>query len=142
MSKAVLCACAILFCSCRNKLTEPCDSEIRSNVLEVRRIYDSGSKQAVPTAVFSEFIVDGRAFSDGAARTGVGLGANLISVGSMTCGPPCKLGYEEHKYSFVVTAPAYASKRVEFQAQFVHVTGSCPTVYEGETVVEIELDRS
>ena len=127
--------------ACRNSISVPCDLVIESTVLEIDRVYDKKSNKPIPRAVLSDFAFDERNFfSDGAIRTGAGPGATLVSPASMRCDPPCGLGYEEHRYSFLVTATGYQPIRKAFDAKFLETGTGCPIVQKGATKVEISLD--
>lgn len=60
---------------------------------------------------------------------------------SATCTLPCSLFTAEGHYSMVVSAPAFASKQVEFEAEYANVdyTG-CQTTYSGSYELSIRLD--
>ena len=128
--------------ACGKQLTYPCDEDIDSPVFEVRRMYDSATNAPISAALFSDFVVDGKQFTDAVYRIGGGPGVEVINSGSMRCTAPCKFGVESHVYGFLVTASGYKPKRVEYLADWTSKSGSCPVILKGETVVEIALEKS
>lgn len=143
---ALVLVMAPFLAACYEQVILPCyqTSEVGERILEIRRITNSASGAPVSTAMFSDFIVNGHEFfADGAARTGGGSGAEVVSPSTIRCSTPCKFGTEPYRYGFLVSADGFKSKRVEFPADWMNKEESgdgCQVVVSGATVVEIVLD--
>ncbi len=121
----------------------PCDlkADVNERVLDIRRIGNSATGGPIATAILSDFTVNGQNFfEDGAARTGGGSGAEVVSAKEIRCTTPCKFGTEPSRYSFLVSTSGFQPKRVEFLADWLNKSEGCPVVVSGATVVEFQLD--
>lgn len=132
-----------LFSSCYKSVELPCDyvRDVNERVLEIQRLSSSATNAPVPSAMLSDFSYNGfEFFSDGAARTGGGAGAEVISPSTIRCTTPCKFGGAEGWYGFLVSAEGFQPKRVEFSAKWLSKGDDCPVVLSGATVFEIALE--
>lgn len=110
-------------------------------VLEVLRISNASNAVPIPMATLSDFSYNGiEFFADGAARTGGGPGAEVISRSEIRCTTPCKFGGQQGSYGFLVTAPGFQAKRVEFAADWLNKSDDCLVMLSGATPVEITLE--
>lgn len=144
-SRVLLLGACLLGLGCQGPMGTVCGdtkSGPDERILEIGRIFEAATNTAVGSAILSDFIVNGgERYSDGALRVGGGPGAEVISPSAIRCTTPCKFGFEPHVYSFLVTAPGYQAKRVEYSPTWKNVSDDCIKILSGATVVEISLDR-
>jgi|TARA_R100000687_G_C6413111_1_gene147386 hypothetical protein len=111
-------------------------------LVEVSTVTNSESDEPLVQVTFSELAINGRESSFDLLDVMYLNNVDISSDGSSAiCTLPCSLFTSEGDYSMMVSAPAFESKEIEFEADYEQVDYSgCQTSYSGSTELTLSLD--
>jgi hypothetical protein len=121
-----------------------CDIQ-KPPLIEIREAEAEQSGNSIPVLSLTDFAVNGNAVN--LQYPGLDEGSNIEVKGdTLHCTVPCSFGREQGSYGFTVSAPEFASKRLNFDdVSYTNreEVGGCPRIiYSGSQEISISLTQA
>lgn len=116
----------------------PCVVNYAGPAFEITSVTDQATGLPINQVVLSSVTLNGSPV-DPSRLTGAYLNVQLLSNGSLQCGPPCGFTDTEGNYLILVSATGYTAKTIAVSAAYGTVMLGCPANYSNSTKVTLSL---
>jgi hypothetical protein len=119
----------IISFNCKPNTVGPCEHIFKEPILHIESVANSNGSGYVQTIILSKIMLD---TINTDPRWLTPISKNVVFLDStLICNLPCSFGYEQHRYSFTVSAKGYYDTTIVCYPNYSINKGGCPSSSDG-----------